>query len=335
MEHEMSTQAPYKMWTIVALKNECKQRGFSPKEFTNVTDKAVLVKLLEMDDKKGIDAETSLPSKKESKKVSSKKVSSKKEIEPEDDELEDLDDELEPDDELEDELDDELEEDDELDDELDDEPVSKKKPIKKEKPAPVVKKKDPPAPVVKKKNQPKENPAEKAMRETKEILNKKSAPEKKEKVVDPNAPKKKLYGDIVSIKKSDGGVKEYKPFHASSVKLNEKLKKAGLWISGCQFLTAAEKEQLYAGKNNPKEVKKVHDIVAAKLNKVAKASLENSKDKAKFMGGRFKDGIKPKQTPEAKKEVKPVSKPAAKKIIKPATPIVKKTGVKKLVSKKK
>lgn len=281
----MSTQAPYKMWTIVALKNECKQRGFSPKEFTNVTDKAVLVKLLEMDDKKGIDAETSLPS--------------KKEVEPEDDELEDLEDEIEEidDDELEDELDNELE------DELDDEPVSKKKPIKKEKPAPV--KKEKPTPV------------------------------KKETADGEAAPKKILYGEIVSIKKSDGGVKEYKPFHASSVKLNEKLKKAGLWISGCQFLTAAEKEQLYAGKNNPKEVKKVHDIVQAKLNKVAKASLENSKDKAKFMGGRFKDGLKPKPAPAVKKEIKPVAKPETKKIIKPAAPIAKKTGVKKLVSKKK
>jgi hypothetical protein len=90
MECIMATkQAPYKLWTLKALKNELKQREIDFTELEDSNDKAALVALLQADDNE--------PNK----------------VIPTDDEIEDL--------ESEDELDDEESEDEELEDELDDE----------------------------------------------------------------------------------------------------------------------------------------------------------------------------------------------------------------------
>ena len=145
LEHIMSSkQAPYKLWTLTSLKNECKQRKIDISKLMKVKNKMVFVELLMADDQP--------TTKKESSKV---KPKAKPKAKPIDDELEDEldDDELEDeldDEELEDEkpkpksklkvkpkakpIDDELEDDELEDDELEDEKEKEKLPKKKRAP---------------------------------------------------------------------------------------------------------------------------------------------------------------------------------------------------------
>lgn len=67
--------APYAFWNIVALKDECKRRDFDVKEYKNVTDKDVIIKLLKFDDKNKKDGFKKKSKKKKS--VSGKSLSLK------------------------------------------------------------------------------------------------------------------------------------------------------------------------------------------------------------------------------------------------------------------
>ena len=178
LETAMAKQAPYKLWTIEALKNECTQRKFDPATYKNVSNKNVLVKALELNDAEG-----------------------KKESAPA--------------------------------------PVVEKKTVK----APVVEKKTVKAPPV-----PKKKTEEKA-----------------------EAP-------VVETEKAEKP-KRPAPDLSSVVNLNQKLRDAGLWKTGCQFLTTDEKNKLIAAKTD-KERKAIYDALEKKRTTINATLSEKMKGKS-------------------------------------------------------
>ena len=288
--------APYKLWTLQALKNECTQRKFDSKDFSEVKEKNVLIKLLEADDAGKL---VSAPEPKKGKKNASAPEPKKdKKTEKRSEEMED-----------------------ELEDEI---PVSSP-PVKgKKKPdlAPVVEVDEleeeleeelpaPPQPKKGKKNaspvpepEPEELDDELEIDEVEEVpeppkKGKKnaSAPEPKkdkkvEKVPTPEPSKKgkktapvddevedEIEDEVTAPKVKKNMAKDTAGKNliiAESVKLNEQLKAKGLWVKGCQFLSKLEKTNLLKAKTEAQR-KVIYDVVETKLSSVSKVSSQNLK----------------------------------------------------------
>jgi len=260
LETIMTKQAPYKLWTLEALKNECKQRQFDPATYKDIKDKSILVKLLE-----SVDAETKAPAepvaKAPAKKAEAPKAPVKKpapkpkpveeveEVPEETNDIEDLD---EPEVEVETEV---------------------KKPV----------------------------PAKKVVPPT---------PGKKAPVAQPKAPvatKKIETGTEAPVKKSN------KEALKSVVELNEKLRKANLWISGCQFLSSDKKQALLDAKTD-KDRKAIYGELEKKRAEINLALSEKMKGKALAK----KAEAIAEEVPEVVEEVEEVVKPTPAKKVVPA-----------------
>lgn len=269
LETIMTKQAPYKLWTLEALKNECKQRTFDPSTYKDIKDKSILVKLLE-----SVDAEAKTPAPKT---------------------------------------------------------PAVEKPVAKKKAPPVPKKKD-----IKKVEEPNDvddlDEPELELETEPETPTPKKAPVAKKKVVPP-VPKK----EVEKKESKPSQAKSNKSALESVVGLNDKLRKAGLWISGCQFLTADQKQALLDAKTE-KEKKAVYDELAKKRAIINSTLSEKMKGRAIVKKA---DGVvesKDNGEVEEVEEVKEVEKPAVKKPVpvppkKKLPPVPPKTSSKNITNK--
>jgi hypothetical protein len=241
MESDMAqARAPYKLWTIQALMNECKQRQFNPKDYQSVKDKNILVQLLEQNDqnkKKSAPTTTTAaaapaaqkPAAKAPAKPAATKAPAKPKPAPveepvvEEEVFEEVAEEEQP-----------IEETEETFEEFAEETTEEEQPIEEEQPAEeteeVFEEVEAPAPAPVKPSKPAQKPAAK--------------PKAGKPAAEAEAPKEKKVTAVSS--------------------LMEQIKDKGLWVKGCQFLSNDEKQRLLDAKTE-KERKVIYAIVEKKL----------------------------------------------------------------------
>jgi hypothetical protein len=228
VEEIIMSRAPYKIWSISALKDELAGRGFEKKDFADETDKYKLVALLNADDDSKANGVKSEDVKEDVKETSDVPVKTE-EIGEE-----------------------EFEED--AGDEFDKMDRGKlKKYIAKNGLDVKVYKKD---------------TDDEIRGKIRACLAKKTTekPEPKEPTSSPESSEKK---------------DEQKPISAPRVvKLNDELKKKGLWVKGAQFFSSEEKTKLLNAKNE-KQRKELYALLGAKVSKLRKLQSQTMIEKAK------------------------------------------------------
>lgn len=287
MRNEMSI--PYQYWSVSSLKDELKRRNIDPKEYKNITDKDELVSLIEKLDKKKRKVQTEKKTKAQKKRQAKKEqikndineseslisltlsklksiakdkgfpismIKGKKKVELID-----------------------------MISHADDVEKKVEKNIKDKKPKKISKKKSVGEKKTKSKrkqstkkktNKPRtgESFLDKKIRLANEagddlkverLLRKKARKEAREKNVDP---------EIKEL------IKEFnKKYRGKKVNWNDKLKKAGIWETGMQFITNYEKSLFLEAKSQPRKLKKMLDEFRAKRDEVNKAISGSMKNR--------------------------------------------------------